>query len=274
MKVAFWSNIEGKNGVTSNLACISVMSALKYRLKSVILENHYNINNIENAFTSIQTNQYVREENYYFNHLGLDSLMKRLNSKIRDEQMIKKASIGFFNNNIFYIPHSQIKSKEVLEYELNQVIMPLLLQSEEFSNLVFIDTINSNNITSKVILDEADLVVVNLSQDSIIINHFFENYSSLLSKSVFIIGSYNHNSRYNLKNIQRKYRIKNENIAVIPYNIELKDALSEGNVIEFISRNYYCKKEDSNYYFIKELKHATDMIVNKIPMCCSEVLIC
>lgn len=274
MKVAFWSNIEGKNGVTSNLACISVMSALKYRLKSVILENHYNINNIENAFTSIQTNQFVREENYYFNHLGLDSLMKRLNSKIRDEQMIKKASIGFFNNNIFYIPHSQIKSKEVLEYELNQVIMPLLLQSEEFSNLVFIDTINSNNITSKVILDEADLVVVNLSQDSIIINHFFENYSSLLSKSVFIIGSYNHNSRYNLKNIQRKYRIKNENIAVIPYNIELKDALSEGNVIEFISRNYYCKKEDSNYYFIKELKHATDMIVNKIPMCCSEVLIC
>lgn len=274
MKVAFWSNIEGKNGVTSNLACISVMSALKYRLKSVILENHYNINNIENAFTSIQTNQYVREENYYFNHLGLDSLMKRLNSKIRDEQIIKKASIGFFNNNIFYIPHSQIKSKEVLEYELNQVIMPLLLQTEEFSNLVFIDTINSNNITSKVILDEADLVVVNLSQDSIIINHFFENYSSLLSKSVFIIGSYNHNSRYNLKNIQRKYRIKNENIAVIPYNIELKDALSEGNVIEFISRNYYCKKEDSNYYFIKELKHATDMIVNKMPMCCSEVLIC
>lgn len=264
MKIAFWSNVSGKNGVTSNLACISVIGAIEHKIKSILIENHFNINNLESAFTSKRNNELVREDTYYFSHVGVDNLMKRLHSKASGCNVIKGASVNFLNKRIYYIPQSTIRMKDVFDQEFNQIIYPLLSTIDEFTDVAFIDTTNCDSMTSKIILEEVDLVVVNLSQDSLIINHFFENYSSLISKAFFIIGSYNKDSKYNLQNISRKYHIEKENIAVIPYNVELRDSLSEGAIVEFLSRNFNCRREDVNYYFINELRNATSMIVNKI----------
>lgn len=274
MKVAFWSNVSGKNGVTCNLACISIMGAIDCNITSTLIENHANVNNLENAFTNKQNSDLVKENNYYFNHTGIDNLMKRLHAKVEVRNIVKKSSISFLNNSIYYIPQSNIKMNDIFEYEFNQIIYPLLNVIDESSDVAFIDTSNSEKMTTKIILEQVDLVVVNLSQDNIVINHFFEHYSSLISKSFFIIGSYNRNSKYNLNNISRKYHISRENIAVIPYNVELKDSISEGRIIEFISRNYNCRKEDYNYYFITELKNTTNMIANIIQRNNTEVVGC
>lgn len=264
MKVAFWGNIKGKNSVTSNLASISVMGALLYKMKSVILENHFNVNNLEQIFLNFPENSLVKEENYYYNHIGMDYLLKHISSDIGIGTLIEKASLSFLNKSIYYIPQSHLVNPEILEYELNKVIIDLIHMLDDFSDITFMDTGYSNALSSKYILNEADLVVINLSQDKQILTHFFENHSSIREKAVYLIGSYNENSKYNLINISRKYHINKELIGVIPYNIEFKDALSEGTVIEFISRNYECKKTDNNYYFINELKRATGIVFENI----------
>ena len=41
MKIAFWSNVRGHSGVTSNLACISVLSALSCpNERTIVFEKH------------------------------------------------------------------------------------------------------------------------------------------------------------------------------------------------------------------------------------------
>lgn len=265
MEVAFWSNIGGKNGVTSNLASVSIMLALEQRCKSILFENHCHMINLERVLIRKKSTDLLKEEeNYFYNHLGMDSLIKKIHSNLYSKELLLKSSLNFLDHGIYYIPQSKLMNKELFEYELNQVIHPFLEQVKEISPVTFIDTAGCSNLSTKVILSKADLVVVNLSQDPQIIDHFFENYSSLTSKVVYLLGSYNRNSKFNLSNIRRKYHIKKEQIAVIPYNVAFRDSLIEGDTISFLLRNQKCKRDDENYYFIKELKNASNMIYKKI----------
>lgn len=265
MEVAFWSNIGGKNGVTSNLAGVSILLALEKKCKSILFENHCHMMNLERVLIRKKSSSILKEEeNYFYNHLGMDSLIKNIHSNLYSKDTLLKSSLNFLDHGIYYIPQSKHRNKELFEYELNQVIQPFLEKVNEISPITFIDTAGSRNLSTKVILSKADLVVVNLSQDPQIIDHFFENYSSLTSKAVFLLGNYNHNSKFNLTNIRRKYHIKKEQIAVIPYNIAYRDSLINGDTISFLLRNQKCKREDENYYFMKELKKATAMIYKRI----------
>lgn len=261
MEVAFWSNIGGKNAVTSNLAGISVMLALEKNCQSVLFENHCHMMNLEKMFVRRRPVNLLREEeNYFYNHVGMDSLIKMIHSNLYSEDIFTKSSLNFLNRGISYIPQSRLVNKELFEYELNQVIEGILEYMEEISLLTFIDTAGCDNLSTKVILSKADLVVINLSQDPQIIDHFFENYSSLTSKAVYLLGNYDHNSKFNLINIRRKYHINKEKIAVIPHSAAFRDSIMSGDIISFLLHNQKCKKDDENYYFIKELKKAANMI--------------
>lgn len=247
------------------MAGVGIMSALEYKKKVLMLENHFHINNLENALINRANNMVREEELYYYNHIGMDSLIKKLHSSMETKDMIRVSAIEFLNQSIYYIPQSHLNNREIFEYQLNEVIHLLLDRIRQEADLAFIDTAGNSNLTSKVILSRADTVVVNLNQDPNIIRHFFENYNSLISKAVFLIGNYNRNSNYNLTKIRRKYHINKEKIAVIPYNIEFKDAMSSGNLIPFLSRNHDCKRDDENYYFITELKKAVNIICPVMP---------
>ena len=58
----------------------------------------------------------------------------------------------------------------------------------------------------------------------------------------------------------RKYQIPKDKIAVIPYNVQFKDAVMSGDLIAFLNKNYECGRKSENYYFMKEVKKATAMI--------------
>ena len=60
---------------------------------------------------------------------------------------------------------------------------------------------------SKNVLDEADLVVVFLSQKETEIQNFFERFSSLIPKVLFIIVDYQRDSGYSCRRIKEKYGI-------------------------------------------------------------------
>lgn len=72
MKIAFWSNARGHSGVTSNLACISVLSALSCpNERTIVFENHKNIVNLGSTYYHPQSAGCVREPMYYQTASGL-----------------------------------------------------------------------------------------------------------------------------------------------------------------------------------------------------------
>jgi hypothetical protein len=110
-------------------------------------------------------------------------------------------------------------------------------------------------------LKAADVVVINLSQGMTLSSLNIDK--EILKKSVFLIGKYDDNSKENISHISKKYGIDRNNIAFIPYNIHFNDAIHEGKLVAYISKNMNSKINDENLYFINKVFLATNMILRK-----------
>lgn len=262
MQIAFWGNSRGKAGITSNMAAMSVFLALEMQTRIILFENHFNLNNIENSFLENSYEDFLMESPFYYHHIGIDQVMKRMDSHMGLQGVIRDAVLEPITEKLFYIPKSNTGNKEVFEYELNKILEILLKELNQFAQMVFIDTAVSDNLTTKTILEKADFIIMNICQDPFLLVDCFRRFSSIRNKCIYLLGNYDRYSRYTVKYVMRNFEIPKERIAVIPYNTEFRDALSLGKLIPFLSRNVTCSRQDENYYFIRELKRACRILQN------------
>jgi len=260
VKIAFWSNIRGKSGVTVNMVCIAALSSIAGAGKAILLENHYSCNSIASlVFPAEQANQF-KESGRYYNQEGIEHVLKRLYSGHDGEELLRHAALPLLYTSMYYLPQSYIVNKEVFNYEFSLVYKKLFYNLELFSDNVFIDTERNENLSSSLILNEADLVVVNLVQDKMALREFFDNYSSIQEKAVYIIGAYQPELLYNYRRICYEYHIPKDKIGIIPYNIDLSGSMCEGRILQFLNRNYEKATGRENDYFMRHCKKASMMV--------------
>ena len=260
MKIAFWSHMRGVAGVTTNLACVSALMSIGGVGKTAVLENHYSINSIGDMLLFPDKIEHLREHGEYYSRYGIEYILKRLYSGEPGEKLLHHASIPLLFSSMYYLPQGRIVNKEVFNYEFHLVQKKLFQSLEKISDYIFIDTETNQNLSSKIILSESDLIVVNLSQDPIQIQKFFRQYTSIQEKAVYLIGSYQPELPWNIGRICKEFQIPREKIGIIPYNAELKDAASKGHLLQFLNRNYYKASDYENEYLIHYVKRAGRMI--------------
>ncbi|MGB4661305.1 MAG: hypothetical protein WBI07_19185 [Mobilitalea sp.] len=267
MKIAFWSNVSDRCAVSENLAAISVASVIRYSYSVVMMENRLCNHNLGRAFMGNGCIAPLNEvgTNYY-DGAGIESLLRKIYRQEKPVGDILKHMKEIIQKRLYYLPQSRVIHSDIFDYEFDHCLHPLLSMMEEFADICFIDTASQNNLTTKTILEESDLIVVNLCQKQNILEDFFLNYSSLVSKAVFIISNYELNSLLNSRRIATSFHIPWENIAVIPYNEMYEDAFLHGNVNEFIQANYKCTKGSNNFMFMQGVKKASYIIMKKVEL--------
>ncbi len=273
MKISFWSPSSDKNYVTSNLACISVMFSMMYKYKSLIIENHIQNNMISSVLMPrINQNHVLEDINYYHSHTGIESVLynlSRYHGKNKDSaideviSMFESESTNIYGDYLYYISNNKGIINTNFELFMDYHISTILRASEAFADVTFVDT-HSNNLSTRKVLQEVDLVVVNLPQDQKAIDNFCKNYKSIIHKSLFLINNYNDNSNYNLELLFKSYAIDSRRIATVPFNHEYKEALKSGGLISFLIHNYQSKIEYKNAHFINKVISASRMIHNYI----------
>lgn len=260
MKISFWSHMRGVAGVTTNLACVSALMSIGGMGKTAVLENHYSINSIGDMFLFPEKLEYLREHGEYYSRYGIEYILKRLYSGEPGEKLLHHASIPLLFSSMYYLPQGRIVNKEVFNYEFHLVQKKLFQSLERISDYIFIDTETNQNLSSKIILSESDLIVVNLNQDPVQIQKFFRQYTSIQEKAVYLIGGYQPELPWNIGRICKEFQIPREKTGIIPYNPELVDAASKGHLLQFLNRNYYKASDYENEYLIRYAKKAGRMI--------------
>lgn len=260
MKIAFWSNVRGAAGVTTNLACVSALTSISGQGKSVILENHYSIKGIGDILLVPEKLELLHEQGEYYSHYGIEYVLKQLYSGADGEKIVHHATIPLLFSTLHYLPQGKIVNKEVFNYEFNLVQKDLFKALSEISDYVFIDTETNQNLSSNVILSQADVIVVNLNQDPIHLQEYFANYSSIQEKAIYLIGNYRPELSWNVGRICKEFHIPKERIGIIPYNMELQDSMLQGHLLQFLNRNYYKPSDAENEYFIRYAKRASQMV--------------
>lgn len=227
MKIAFWSNSSGRSGVTGNLCCISILSALCQPKSSILVENHRSMNSLESA------------------------LIQR-NSKHFDKRIIP-----IFDNRIFYLSDPEMNG-DLLDYCLQEQRGGLLDYLARQYDDVYVDLSPTVKKSTRTILEQADIIVVNLCQNTTVLDHFFHNYHHLREKCFFLLGNYDSQSILSQENIRKKYKISYDQMGIIPYNRGFADALMMGEVVSFLKSHYRCKREDIYYDFMQEVLETVD----------------
>lgn len=264
MKVSFWSPVRHSAGVTTNAACISALSALEKRGKSILLENHYSVRSLADILMEPEETEYLREKGAYYDRSGMEYLLKKLYSGEKGRHLVNQVLTPLLFSSMNYLPQSRIVNKEVFDYEFELVHEELFYTLEKMADFVFVDTESNQNLSSNLILNDADLIVVNLTQNPAEIQFFFENYSSLKEKAVYLIGNYCPELAWNVSKIAKEFHISYSKIGVIPMNLELQFALSQGRLLNFLNLNYYKPSGKENTYFIRYAKRAEAMVLRNI----------
>jgi cellulose biosynthesis protein BcsQ len=258
LKIAFWSNVHGQAGTTSNLLAIAIICALQYKLKTMVTQTHFNLNNLTAGMVS-DREQFQKE---FLMEIGIDALTRSIKSAPLDYEIIENSTISFLKKRLNLLPGTAKMNREIYEIDTLKAITGILRTVEMLYDIVFIDANSGKNQLTNKILEEADLIVVNLSQNKNMIEEFKLNYKFPKKKVFYLFGHYDTNSRYNINNLKQSYNwLNSKNTAVIPYNTEYMDALSDGQAIAYMLKNIESEKNDSNGYFIKEVKAAASKLL-------------
>lgn len=268
MKVAFWSNGRGRSCVTSNLACVSVLSALNCpKERTIVFENHKNIVNLGSTLFHQTSDDGIREPATYQTGSGLGKVLRLIEQgeEISEENLYCFTE-DYLGKRLFYLPSEPVKSSDYLEYYLERDAIRAMDFLEKYSDTVMVDTSSAPLASSRKILQKADLVVVNLSQNLQVLSHFFRNYSSIQEKAFYLIGDYDNRSELTRGEIMRRFRIPGSRIGTIPHDSGFSDAVSDGKLIPFLMRHYSCCYGDERFPFMAAAKEAVDLFHVQLKM--------
>lgn len=95
-------------------------------------------------------------------------------------------------------------------------------------------------------LQSSDLIVVCVNQNINVLEKYFESKDSWPAElhtkpHVLLVGQYDVESKYKIKNIANKYRYKAP-ILTVPYNTNFKDHYNDGDVKGFFTKNRFIAK--------------------------------
>lgn len=261
MKIVFWSNVRGRCGTTLHTTCMAAIHAMFSKRRVIMMENHDHLVNIESCIANEDKRYVVREKGIY-NAIGLEKLMELFETAIpgTEESIIKKCALSYGNNRLFYLPHNCINNSDVLNYRFSKNIDRFLQCLEKYYGSVYVDAFSNDIFSAHNILESADLIVVNLNQNSSVLRHYFRNFSAYKNKSIYLLGNYYQSDGNSITEIRRRYQIPVNKIFAIPYCREVAEAESQGNIVNFIATNYLSPSINSRE-FVNALHEAYNGIM-------------
>ena len=131
---------------------------------------------------------------------------------------------------------------------------------EHNMDMVFINLANRTDDEARELLRNAHLVVVNIGQNLRAFDRFYARYANLSANVLLMIGNYYEDGECEREFLLKKYRITEEQLAVIPNNPEYEMACDKRCVERYLRRNRRQWRTARKNYFLKELERAAEQL--------------
>ena len=252
MKVAFWNGVSSTDGVTDYLAAIGTILALQKKCQIVLGSNHISNHMLQDCFAGRIKEEGIAHTPYRFFY-GSPAYFRALwDIQInRQGPILEKPMEGI---TIIYPP--DVTDKHMFYLEVPRTVLYLL------------DIAGENNAASQSALAEAEIVVVFLPQDVTEIHKFFDRFSSLIPKALFVIEGVRKGKGTFQNTLKLKYGINSSDIGIIPHNYEYIEACEEGRLDFFIKSTLKHATRESQKNFIQGLKSVANLLYER---CISEL---
>ncbi len=266
--VTFWGSGKEQVGKTLAVVAIATNMAIEHNKKILVVSASYNNDTLKNCYWNEETtkkNSIFRPKAGVELENGIEGLAKIIQSNKATPDLITNYTKVVFKDRLEILLGFEEKTLSTSE-EVAKIYSDIVQVAGKYYDMVFVDLDNEiNSIGADEILKKSDLVIAMTSQKIASIKTMQEKKIALpQNKVMLIIGRYDRRSKYTIKNLTRMFKEKKE-ILTIPYNTLYFEASQEGGVPDlFLRLRRIEDKNDGNFFFIEQVKKATQEIINKI----------
>lgn len=274
--ISFWGNSEKETGQTFATMAISTMMAFEHNYKILTISTGFKDRTMDESFwsanreTGLQRILGTQSENFVNMESGIEGLSRVVESnRLRKGLIPNYAKVVFTNRlDVLVSPRTE-NPKEYIE--IAKAYPSIIETAANDYNMVFVD-IDKRLPTEiqRAILTKTDVIIITAKQGKQGINKLNEltkkNEMFQGDNILKLIGKYDASSKYNVKNISRELR-ERKLILSVPYNTIFFETTMEGKVPDYFLKFRgltIAYKNDSNMFFLSELKRDCETILEKI----------
>ena len=178
------------------------------------------------------------------------------------EQVILENMRQVMNGRLYCLPGSQRQEQEwwhedPLFTRLKQVIDGV----EHCFDVMFVDCGSRKDDFAKRILMEADVCVLNMTQEEERVGDYFRDPPGWKGKTFFLIGNYFSDGLYTRRNLERLYRVDGELLGAVPYNPRMQAAGRTGGTDRRLKEYIGAGMRGKNAEFERELLRTVRLIL-------------
>lgn len=263
--ISFCSSGQGETAKTSSIAAITTFLAIQHNYKILVLDTKHNDYSYQDCYwQEDKTMKLINSNNGKTNIAsGISGLSKAILSNKTSPEIITNYTRIVFKDRLELLTDTEISEEE---YEIHKKVFKDIAKiASKYYDLVFIDIDRGlDDDIKKSLLEISDVIVSNLSQKMRQIDEFIrlKEQDIIFSEKTVIplLGRYDKNSKYNIKNVSR-YMKEKKPVCAIPYNTLFFEACNEGKVADYFIKFRKINPKDKNALFIESVKNATERII-------------
>lgn len=276
MKIAFWSE-QPEAGTTFNLAVTACAAVLMHPLSIAVVSGGYHDEMLEKKFfgkTDCFSWEAERQQDLemesilaaeseeYFAARGLDCLLRKERREELTELAVKANMRQVIRDKMYCLPSSVKPEQEWWHQDRLFLRMGRVMDAvESYFDLVFIDCGSRQDDYAQAVIQKADVCVLNMRQDQEHIGDFYQNPPRYRGETFFLLGRYFEDALYNRENLQRLYRMEENRLGAIPYNLRLQTAGQMGKIKNGVKNCMGGGVECRQAEFARELVRTTNLIL-------------
>lgn len=268
MKVAYVGALPGHGATTTNMIITAAMLSFNNHYRSVLFQcgdkadflDQYLLGQNHNAAVNMVGEQ---EFPFYYGK-GLDTLLKKVSigKQIqRDEKALLSCCVEVIHGDCYFIPSSTKRNPFFYYNQMNRYIRDIVSWCNREFDITFIDNNSSDAELYSRVNDEADLVVINTSQNETAFGKAAELFHRTgRKKSLIMVGRYDNQCDSTVERLRHRFGLGKDTVYSICYDKKFLNALLSGSCIDYVrSCNDKLNQKKVKYYddsFIKSLEAA------------------
>lgn len=268
--ITFWNNGKEQTGKTISMVAIATHMAIEHNFKILLISTGYKDEILNNCFWKRKKEKrnigiFGPNTNLAMED-GVEGLSKMIKAnRLQPENITNYAKI-VFKDRLEILKGCSAGSAQY--EEVKKSYPEIITLANQYYDFVFVDL--DKEVEKEIeeeILRQSDLIIANLSQRLTSIDNFIEIREQKpifrTNKTLILISRYDKFSKYNVKNISRYMRQKNE-VSTIPYNTLLFEAAEEAKVPDLFLKIRSLDIEDRNGFFLSEVKKVSENIIYRL----------
>ena len=270
--VSFWGNNTKETGQTLSVVALGTEMAIDHNNKILIVSTGFKDDTMEDCFWEKRKSNGIIPENGVQNQGGIangfEGLIKVIQSNRTSSNIIRDYAKVVFKGRLDILLSPSTKDPKMYNMVTSYYKDVLKFANKEY-DLVLVDVDKRMSVTDKsAILQESDAVMITFKQGIEEIEEISQLRAQYPDKKktnlMFMMGKYDFDSKYNVKNITRLLKETKE-ISTVPYNLGFYEASMEGKVADFFLNNRtITDSSNMNAKFLQECKRGCDNILSKL----------